>query len=500
MNGIQIVSDLRVNSATMPSWQVEQDDFRIVLDMFVLGQAIKTGVHRVCEEVFPRLAMRQGITTRFLLPDNPDFAQTARQYIDARKIPGVIFDDRVESPEEMDVLLLPFSPADQRWVESGSTVKAIIVYDLIALMREDLATPEITNVVRSIVDSITPDMVVFAISNYTKRDLLAYRPDLSASQITVIPLAAPAHYFLRPDKERRVLMREKYGIPPEIPYILSLATLEVRKNLDHIVKAFVQFCGASPDNDVRLVLSGMRGWKLEKLESSLQQAGTWRSRIILTGFVDEEDMPSLYSDALCFVYMSRYEGFGLPPLEAMTCGVPVISSNTSSLPEVVGDAGINLDPDDTVGLVQAMRDLTANDALRAELIQKGLARARIFSWDACADIISETLRAAVRKKRAAISQCGSRKPESKNDESVKTQDKLVSSPIDAATPKAATHSEMSLLSWGKLALLGFSLGAFVISTWVLPRSFAWIDFGLGCMTGAGALHFIKLLRRKMRNK
>jgi glycosyltransferase involved in cell wall biosynthesis len=123
--------------------------------------------------------------------------------------------------------------------------------------------------------------------------------------------------------------------------------------------------------------------------------GPLRDRIILTGFVPDEDLAAIYSGALAFAYMSRYEGFGLPPLEAMQCGVPVITSNTSSLPEVVGDAGIILDPSDEQGLCDAMLRLFGDEALRCHLGSRGLVQSSKFSWERCiremTDAYSEAL-------------------------------------------------------------------------------------------------------------
>jgi glycosyltransferase involved in cell wall biosynthesis len=110
-----------------------------------------------------------------------------------------------------------------------------------------------------------------------------------------------------------------------------------------------------------------------------------RDRIVMTGYVAEDDLAPLYSGALAFVYPSLYEGFGLPPLEAMQCGTPVITSNTSSLPEVVGDAGIMVDPLDQDALCDALSRVHGSAALRRELSRRSLARARQFSWERCID-------------------------------------------------------------------------------------------------------------------
>ncbi|WP_256354252.1 glycosyltransferase [Variovorax sp. dw_308] len=112
---------------------------------------------------------------------------------------------------------------------------------------------------------------------------------------------------------------------------------------------------------------------------------------VLTGFVEDVDLSALYSDALCFVCLSRFEGFGLPPLEAMACGTPVICTDNSSLPEVVGQAGLLFDADDVQGVASAVQQIAASPALRKELAEAGLERAELFSWERCAEIITETL-------------------------------------------------------------------------------------------------------------
>ncbi|MDR2641170.1 MAG: glycosyltransferase family 4 protein, partial [Planctomycetaceae bacterium] len=144
--------------------------------------------------------------------------------------------------------------------------------------------------------------------------------------------------------------------------------------------------------DCHLVLTGVSGWqdrKFKKVFARLPEKV--KKKIIFTGYVEDDDLPFLYSGASCFCYMSIYEGFGLPPLEAMQCGTPVITSNTSSLPEVVGDAGIMLDPHDVEGLVDAFTHIISNEKLRQEMIAKGLEQAKKFSWDRCVDLIVEKI-------------------------------------------------------------------------------------------------------------
>jgi glycosyltransferase involved in cell wall biosynthesis len=165
-------------------------------------------------------------------------------------------------------------------------------------------------------------------------------------------------------------------------YILAVATLEPRKNLSSLIAAFAQL----PDTLRRrypLVIAGMRGWGEGVASASLSNMIA-KGEVRLVGYVPQADLPKLYAGARMFVYPSLYEGFGLPPLEAMACAVPVIASNRASLPEVVGNAGILTEPLDDLRIVQHMRALIEDDALHAHLAKAGRLRARRFTWRKCA--------------------------------------------------------------------------------------------------------------------
>ena len=165
-------------------------------------------------------------------------------------------------------------------------------------------------------------------------------------------------------------------------YILAVATLEPRKNLASLIAAFEHL----PDTLKRrypLVIAGMRGWGDSVMSEALRKMIA-RGEVRLTGYVPQADLPKLYAGARMFVYPSLYEGFGLPPLEAMASGVPVIVSDRASLPEVVGNAGILTEPLDDLRIVQHMRALIEDDALHGHLASAGLQRAKQFTWRRCA--------------------------------------------------------------------------------------------------------------------
>ncbi|MGK6310108.1 glycosyltransferase [Variovorax sp. DT-64] len=372
---------------------------RLALDMYVLAQGVKTGVYRVCDELYGRLAASERFSPRLLVRRGDEAKADA--YIAAHKLPGIVLDSSLSVPSAgADILLSPFGVAPREWLHDDHVLQAHIIHDLIAIHRPEYFSQEASAEVRAIIESLDERTVIFVNSEYTKKELLAYRPELSPGQITLIPLAAGSRFKPCGDAQARSSMRAKYGIPADVPYVLSLATLEIRKNLDQVVNAFVQYLDQDEASQMRLVLAGMSGWKLEKLDAALAAAGRWRDRIVLTGFVADEDLSALYSDALCFIYLSRYEGFGLPPLEAMACGTPVICADNSSLPEVVGDAGVMLDADDVQGVVQAVQRVSDSGELRGELSRRGMQRASLFSWDRCADIVMDTLATAYERHAA----------------------------------------------------------------------------------------------------
>lgn len=168
--------------------------------------------------------------------------------------------------------------------------------------------------------------------------------------------------------------RLKYGLPER--FFLYLGTIEPRKNLPRLIAAFD---AVAAKTDVSLVIAGREGWKAQATKQAYADAA-YRDRIKFPGFVAGEDMAALMSAATAFVWPSLWEGFGLPPLEAMACGTPVITSNTSSLPEVTGGAALLVNPESVDEIAEAMLRVINDDALRAKLREAGLARARTLTW------------------------------------------------------------------------------------------------------------------------
>jgi glycosyltransferase involved in cell wall biosynthesis len=170
-------------------------------------------------------------------------------------------------------------------------------------------------------------------------------------------------------------IRTKYHI--QQPFILSVGTVQPRKNYERLIQALAQLHQRGYTID--LVIAGGKGWLDNPIYETVQQTGM-EQYVHFIGFVDDEDLPALYSAAECFAFPSLYEGFGLPVLEAMACGTPVVTSNVSSLPEVAGDAALLVDPYDTLAIVQAIRSILDDTVLRSQLVDKGYHQVGHFSW------------------------------------------------------------------------------------------------------------------------
>lgn len=218
---------------------------------------------------------------------------------------------------------------------------------------------------------------ILALSEHTRRDIIETY-GINEDHVKAIPLAAPDHFAPVHDTEELQRVRHNYGIDGE--YILSVGSIQPRKNLARLIKAYASLRGdGSVDKLPQLVLAGKCAWLYDETLRALDNSGA-KEAVVLTGYVPEGDLPALYSGALCFVYPSYFEGFGLPPLEAMKCGAPVIVGDRTSLPEVVGEAALMVDPFDVEAIGAAIKRVIKDSDLRKELSVKGQERANTFNW------------------------------------------------------------------------------------------------------------------------
>ena len=213
------------------------------------------------------------------------------------------------------------------------------------------------------------------------RELLGVEDD----RIDVIPLGV-GEKFHPVDEERRQAARAQYRLPER--FFLYVGALEPRKNLCRVIEAWNRIASECPCD---LVLAGRRAWKVGPIDKAASES-SFADRIHFPGFISDEDLPAVLSAAHAFVWPSLCEGFGLPPLEAMACGTPVLTSRTSSLPEVVGDAAVVVDPHNVEEIASGMLELAGNGALRGTLRAKGLARAADFTWKLTAEKTIQTYR------------------------------------------------------------------------------------------------------------
>lgn len=274
-----------------------------------------------------------------------------------------------------------------QWVHSNGLKATLIIHDLIPIAHPEwFPTDANKHTLESIVYSVTKNDQVVCVSESTRNDLLAYRTDLLPEQVHVAHLAGADVFTPTPLIDA---LRKRIGIVGE--YILSVCTLEPRKNLQLVVSAYEymlhqQSCSSIP----QLVLVGAIGWKSGALIEQINDLNTrYPNQIIVTGYIEDTELAQLYTGAMVFVYPSLYEGFGLPPLEAMQCGCPVITSNVSSLPEVVGNAGVTVAPTDVMALVAAMHEVSIN---MDSYSRRSLARAKEFSWRKMAKQVLENIK------------------------------------------------------------------------------------------------------------
>lgn len=220
---------------------------------------------------------------------------------------------------------------------------------------------------------------VIAISESTKRDMVRLF-GASPDKIAVVYCASDENFAPAKNPASIAEFRQRKNLPDK--FILHVGTIEPRKNIARLVRAFAR-AKRSAHLPHRLVLVGARGWKYADIDAAIEQAGI-QNDVIFAGYAPQNELPLWYQAADLLAYPSIYEGFGLPPLEAMACGTPVVTSNAASIPEVVGDAALTVAPDDETALGNAIIRALTDQAWREQMMARGLAQAKKFSWERAA--------------------------------------------------------------------------------------------------------------------
>jgi len=252
-------------------------------------------------------------------------------------------------------------------------------HDLMPFTRPDLAPVNFAKLLKPAYDSIDKETKVICVSKFTKSELLNYRKDLDEDQIDVIYLGADKNiFFPNLSTTNYLLLANKYNFKFE-KYLLCLNRNQKYKNTEHIIEAYIRVVNESQNTDLGLVLIGNFD-DIETKKKFMLKYGTYK-HIHFIEYVPDIELSVFYSNALSFVYMSLYEGFGLPIIEAMQCGTPVISSNQASLPEVVNGYGICIDPLDIELLSNQIYLILKDSKLSKNLSTKSLERSNFFSWE-----------------------------------------------------------------------------------------------------------------------
>ena len=287
-------------------------------------------------------------------------------------------------------------------IRNISSIKSFhILYDCIPIIESLSSMSKIYLTVwfSQVIQNLNKNTYYFCISESTRRDFLRLFPNqLDESMMLLTPLATSQNFSPEYDKIKLQKVLKKYGVDVKETdlFIFSLCSIEPRKNLSFTIKCFIKFIEKHQIDNFYFFLGGASIPNyIRNLLNEISNFAKYQDKIIMLGYIDDEDVNILYSNSSFFVYLSQYEGFGMPPLEAMQAGTPVICSDNSSLPEVVGDAAITIPYNDETLCIKAFEDLYFNESLRKYYIEKGLERAKLFTWEKTFKLMSDVIIKAI---------------------------------------------------------------------------------------------------------
>ncbi len=295
---------------------------------------------------------------------------------------------------EFDIFLSPCDAPPKFIAENKNIKKFTLLHDVTPIALNDYFKEMdiATSGFKILFNSLNKEDYYFANSKYTKQDFLKYSSNLNPEHVIPLILGADERFKPETNEEKIKSIKQKYNIPLDKKTIFSLCTLEPRKNLIFAIKNFIKFIEQYNIEDLVFVMGGGHWQKfLEILNKELKNE-KYKDKIIKTGYIDDEDLPVLYSACEIFVYPSIYEGFGTPVLEAMKCGCAVITSNVTSMPEVIGDTGIQINPKSDEDLIEAYRKMYFDKEFQTECRQKAFERSKQFRWDTCVEEMVKSMK------------------------------------------------------------------------------------------------------------
>jgi glycosyltransferase involved in cell wall biosynthesis len=283
-------------------------------------------------------------------------------------VPVEAFTGRVDLYHATDFTLPPTLPG---------TRTLLTVHDLSFVRVPETASPRL----KAYLDAVVPRSCrradhILADSQATKDDLIALY-GLSPDKITVLLSGVDERFRRVEDANVRATVREKYAVGQR-PFIFAIGTVQPRKNYGRLIEALARL--RAHGHDVMLVVAGGKGWLEDPIYKTVD-ALKLREHVRFIGFAEDNDLPALYSEARCLAFPSLYEGFGLPILEGMACGTPVITANVSSMPEAAGDAALLVAPTDVDAITAAIEQVLTDDTLRQSLVERGYKQATRFTWE-----------------------------------------------------------------------------------------------------------------------
>lgn len=343
---------------------------RAGIGQYILG--LVKGLSKIDDQ--NEFVLLQSRRDKTVLTDRPNFLKKSLWTPSHHRLEQLVLPFEI-SPLRLDILHSPdFIPPFRRDYKS-----VITVHDLAFILYPHFLTHESARYYGQIDRAVRHADHIVADSRSTKQDIVTFL-GVPESKITVIYAAANSSYRAIEDETALQSIREKYGL--DRTFLLFVSTIEPRKNLPTLLRAYRQLLDHYK-LEVQLAVVGQRGWFCGEV-FAVAEALELTDDVLFLGHVPTDDLVLLYNAARVLVHPSFYEGFGLPPLEAMSCGTPTIVANVSSLPEVVGDASILVPPDDTEGWTVAMWRVLTDERLHSQLAEKGLKRSKLFSWQKAA--------------------------------------------------------------------------------------------------------------------